>query len=150
MRKLMKSFVASLLFGLGLAVGGQAAAVPSLFDLASNNTRLYAGGLRFDSWYYTLGQGSASNIAVETMDDGGLDPGPGLRFNFGDGFTVFGPNGSATLTIGYRVMAVDAGLLIKDNSIILSRFGVEFEEDYTEVARVLITERVGRRCPVRC
>jgi hypothetical protein len=141
MRKLMNSLISGLLLALGLAVGGQAAAT-SLFTLASTGTSITVGGLRFYDWVYTLDQGSASNIDVTALSDGGLDPGPGLRFSFGTGFIVSAGE-SVTLSIRYQVETVDSGLHIKDNSIELVDFYLLSFTPATQLVQVLVKESVG-------
>lgn len=61
-----------------------------------------------------------ANIEVTPLNDGGMDPGPGLSFTVGDEFSVAGDGLYAFIDymFGFRVTA-PAGVLIKDNSLVL-------------------------------
>jgi len=113
---------------LALAASGSAQAIP-LSDLL-NGGSITAGDKLFDHWALSFYDSSdplrafnAANIDVTPLNDGGMDPGPGLRFDVLNGeFTVNGDGLYAYLdaTFGFRVSVLDSGKLIKDNSLRLT------------------------------
>jgi hypothetical protein len=111
---------------LVVAMGG-ARAVP-LSELLAG-ARITAGDKLFDQWElldYTASDPARlfdpANIEVTALDDGGLDPGPGLNFAVsngelsvaGDGIFAF-----VDLMFGFHVSVLDPGVRIKDNSLAL-------------------------------
>jgi len=117
MRKLL------LTLALSLAVAG-AQAVP-LTDLLAGQS-ITAGDKLFDNWtfiYEDKSDGTSvntANIDVTALNDGGLNPGPGLRFDILNGeFNVTGDDFYAYLDFqfGFRVSVLDPRLRIKDNSL---------------------------------
>lgn len=111
---------------LTLAAGG-AQAVP-LTNLLNGGT-ITAGDKLFDQWtlvFQDKSDGTAvntDNIDVIALNDGGLDPGPGLRFDIlNNEFSVTGDGIFAYLDFkfGFHVSVLDPNLRIKDNSLTLT------------------------------
>jgi len=109
---------------LMLATAGAGHAMP-LSDLL-NGGSITAGDKLFDSWslmYYDTSDPTrslnAANIDVTALTDGGLDPGPGLKFFFNSELTVHGDGIYAyvDLMFGFRVSVLDPALAIKDGSL---------------------------------
>ena len=109
---------------LALSAGG-AQAIP-LSDLLAGQS-ITAGDKVFDQWRLISETNSdflappidASGIDVQPLNDGGMDPGPGLLFTISNGaFDVTGDGIYAFIDymIGFRVTA-PAGIGIKDNSL---------------------------------
>ena len=124
MKSLMRNLTA---LALVLASAGAAHAIPlsSLLGGAS----ITAGDKVFDHWalnFYGASDGrtfNADNIDVTPLNDGGMDPGPGLHFSVLNGeFNVTGDGLYAYLdtSFGFRISVLDPGKLIKDNSLILT------------------------------
>lgn len=100
-----------------------------LTDLLLNNASIVAGDKIFDQWE-VLDQDSSDghlvntdNIDVSALNDGGLDPGPGLHFDIiNDEFLVEGDGIYAYLDFmfGFRVTVLDPLVKIKDNSLTLT------------------------------
>ena len=109
---------------LAIAAGG-AQAIP-LSTLLGGGT-ITAGDKVFDQWRLIYEDNSdllappidASGIDVTALNDGGLDPGPGLHFSVNNAaFNVTGDGIYAYIDymFGFRVTAA-SGYLIKDNSL---------------------------------
>lgn len=123
--KLTRTFSALM---LALAASGSVQAIP-LSDLL-NGGSITAGDKLFDNWALSFYDSSdplrtfnATNIDVTPLNDGGMDPGPGLSFSVHNGeFSVSGDGLYAYLdaTFGFRVSVLDPGKLIKDNSLRLT------------------------------
>jgi len=123
MKRILKLSVLAL--ALASAGGSQAALLSTLFAGAS----ITAGDKVFDSWSLgsflsgELGRTfNAANIDVTALNDGGLNPGPGLAFSvLNNEFSVTGDNiyNYVSLDFGFRVTA-PAGLSIKDVSLALT------------------------------
>lgn len=120
MKRILK--LSALAIALGSAGGSQAAL---LSDLLVPGATITAGDKVFSSWSlgaFESGDGrtfNAANIDVTALNDGGLNPGPGLAFSVLNGqFSVTGDNifNYLTLDFGFRVTA-PAGLSIKDVSL---------------------------------
>jgi hypothetical protein len=121
---------------LGGAIAAVALALPAqaatalLSDLL-NGGSITAGDKLFDSWTNTFYGSSdparsfnAANISVSSLDDGGDNPGPGLRFTVANGeLSVTGDDVFAyiDLTLGFRASVLpDLDKQIKDNSLALT------------------------------
>ncbi|MDP1535524.1 MAG: hypothetical protein Q8L92_18260, partial [Rubrivivax sp.] len=84
MKKLLHSFVLTLALLLGS--GAQAVSI-SLFDLLQPGGSIIAGDKLMDNWSLTFQDKSdgtlvnTNNILVTALNDGGMDPGPGLQFD---------------------------------------------------------------------
>jgi hypothetical protein len=121
-----------LLLVAGWAGGAHAVTLNELL----NGGSITAGDKLFDQWdLYFYGASdpdrvfNPDNILVEALTDGGMDPGPGLRFQVVSGeLTVVGDNTYAfvDLKFGFRVSALGAGLLIKDNTLAFGDIGGAF------------------------
>lgn len=123
MKRLM-NLLSALLITIFTAGGAQAIPLSDLFKGAS----ITAGDKLFDNW--SLGSYTASdparsfiaaNINVTALNDGGMDPGPGLRFSVSNGeLNVSGDGvyGFVDLMFGFRVLP-SAGNLINGASLSL-------------------------------
>lgn len=120
----MKKLVASLVLLL-CSVNAQAILLTDLI----NGGSITAGDKLFDDWQIMFTDSSDfrqfdfDNIDVTALNDGGLDPGPGLHFDIlNDEFKVDGDGFYAYLDFmfGFRVSVLDPDLLIKDNSLRLT------------------------------
>ncbi len=115
--------VPAMMLALFMAAPAQAVPLSTLL----NGGSITAGDKRFDDWsvisYSSSTNGrvfSAANIDVTALNDGGLDPGPGLRFTVSGGeLTVTGDGLFAfvDLKFGFHVQVLDPSLRIKDNSL---------------------------------
>jgi hypothetical protein len=135
MRKLFTTLGA---LALVLVAAGSAQAV-SLTDLLGGGS-IQVNDKLFDQWEVLFNEGSryadptdpfagidpvitavnTDNIEVSGLVDGGLDPGPGLRFDIlNDELSVTGDDWYATIDFqfGFRVSVLDPLLRIKDNSL---------------------------------
>jgi MYXO-CTERM domain-containing protein len=128
---MMRRFLKLSVLAMALA-GAGAAQATLLSDLLVPGASITAGDKVFDNWTlnFDLSLGtapvfSAANIDVTALNDGGMDPGPGLDFSvLNDQFKVTGAVGdfsSILVEFGFRVSA-PAGLLIKDVSLAMSDF----------------------------
>ncbi|MER2516627.1 MAG: PEP-CTERM sorting domain-containing protein [Candidatus Accumulibacter phosphatis] len=133
-----------------VGVGGAQAI--TLSDLLSGGS-ITAGDKVFNSFTalsYMSGDGRVANYAnidVTALDDGGMDPGPGLRFTALNGeLTVTGNDNYnfIDLAFGFRVTA-PVGKLIKDNTLAFAPFGasVFYNGDGANDLGVRIQEWVG-------
>jgi hypothetical protein len=113
-----------LTLALMLAAAGNAQA--TLLTELLNGGSITAGDKLFDNWsvlFESKSDGSSvntSNIDVTALNDGGLDPGPGLQFNILNGelnVTGDGVFSYIDFMFGFRVTVLDKHLLIKDNSL---------------------------------
>lgn len=118
-----------------------------LIDLI-NGQSITAGDKLFDQWEVLfedlsdLSSVNTANIDVTALNDGGLNPGPGLRFDIlNDEFLVEGDDIYAYLDFmfGFQVTVLDPSLLIKDNSLDLT--GAELVSP-TSLASVFIEETI--------
>jgi len=121
MRKLLTTLGA---VALALVAAGTARAV-SLTDLFSGQS-IIAGDKLFDQWELIFQDKSdfttvnTDNIDVTALNDGGLDPGPGLRFDIlNNELDVTGDDLYAYVDFqfGFHVSVLDPTLKIKDNSL---------------------------------
>lgn len=105
-------------------VAGNAHAIPLTTLL--NSGSIQAGDKLFDRWSVTFDDSSngqavdTNNIDVVALNDGGLNPGPGLTFNINNNeFSVTGDGVYAyrNFVFGFRTTVLDPTLLIKDNSL---------------------------------
>lgn len=114
----------------------------SLAFLLDNGFNMVAGDKMFDRWFVAgdTGRVNPADIRIVALNDGGLDPGPGLQFNvLNNALTVFDDD-SISYTIGFRVTVLDPLLRVKDNSLNLTSYSVDADE---EAAGVSITEWIG-------
>jgi hypothetical protein len=139
-----------LTLALALAAGS-AQAIPLSHLLAGDS--ITAGDKLFDQWqllfYDTSEVGrtfNAANIDVTPLHDGGDDPGPGLRFDVlnnelsisGDGTYAY-----IDMQFGFRVTALPAGKMIKDNSLRLTGGFLYYMPDGDNDLGMFIYETVG-------
>lgn len=117
---------------LALAVSGTAQAIP-LSDLFQGGS-IQAGDKLFDQWEllsYDATDGrsfDATNIDVTALDDGGLDPGPGLNFNVSNGELSIGGDGIfafVDLMFGFRVTVLEPALFVKDASLAIVESAID-------------------------
>jgi len=138
-----------LIFGLIIAVpgGAQAIKLEELF----NDESIIAGDKVFDSWYLGSYDTSdtrilnASNIDITPLNDGGLNPGPGLDFSVSNGELSVTGNGIynfVDLMFGFRVSAIDPLLGIKDVSLELVGFLI-YSLDESNNLGFSVTETIG-------
>lgn len=123
-KKLLSVCIATL--GLVAASNAQAILLSELFAGGT----ITAGDKLFDEWnlvdYSTTVAGrtlDASNIEVFALDDGGMDPGPGLRFVANNGelsVTGDGIYAFVDLWFGFRVTVLDSDKWVKDTSLRLT------------------------------
>ncbi len=111
-----------------------------------NGGSITAGDKLFDQWELFLDDSefgvNTDLIEVIALNDGGLDPGPGLHFEvFGDTLSVDG-NGFYNyldFQFGFRVEVLDPDLMIKDNSLAITGASLT---DVGDLASVFINEFV--------
>ncbi|WP_305046052.1 PEP-CTERM sorting domain-containing protein [Geoalkalibacter sp.] len=141
MKRIVQSFSLMLVL-ICTAPGAQAITLAELF----NGGSITAGDKLFDNWQllnHVASDGrelNAGNIEVTALDDGGLNPGPGLDFSVannelsitGDGLYAF-----VDLMFGFRVSVLDPLRRITDNSLELT------DGFYTWVEDVGIFNDVG-------
>jgi len=136
---------------VALAMSGGARAVP-LSDLFAGSS-ITAGDKLFDQWEvmnYTASDPArsfdAANIEVTALNDGGLDPGPGLSFGVSGGeLTVTGDGVFAfvDLMFGFRASVLDPGLRIKDNSLSITAGSIVSLADGINDNGMSILESIG-------
>lgn len=117
-----KRILTATLLALAAAGSAQAALLSELF----NGGSITAGDKRFDNWtqsFYDASDGrsfNAANIEVTALNDGGLNPGPGLSFSVKNGeLSVVGNDLYAyiDLMFGFRATVLDPALKITDASL---------------------------------
>jgi hypothetical protein len=124
----MMRIAPTLAVAVALGIGHSAAQAATVsFDTLLGGDTLTAGDKTFSNFNVDFvdffGSGfepDPTQIDVETLDDGGMDPGPGLRFIFNDQMTVAGTGllDYINYTISFQVIAADP-FRIKDNSLAL-------------------------------
>ena len=133
MKHLTKTLFLMLLL-LFFAAGAQAVTLTDLF----NGGSITAGDKLFDSWsldYYDSGDFrdfNSDNILVTALDDGGMNPGPGLSFSVMNGeldVTGDGIYNYVDLAFGFRASVLDPALLIKGNSLQITEGSLAGGED---------------------
>lgn len=118
-----------------------------------NGGSIVAGDKLFDQWevfdefstnFDFIGV-NTDNIEVSALNDGGLDPGPGLHFDIlNNEFLVEGLDGFLEFldfSFGFRVSVLEPLLMIKDNSLDLIEFGLNGDPIFGDVG-VFIEEWV--------
>ena len=115
--------VSAAVLALFVAGGAHAMALSALLSGGS----ITAGDKLFDNWYLGFYDSSiagrafnADNIDVQALNDGGMNPGPGLRFTvLNDELRITGDDLFAyiDLMFGFQVHVTAAGRLIEDNSL---------------------------------
>ncbi len=119
-----------VLIALSLAVATSSAQAVLLSDLLGGES-ITAGDKLFDQWEIIFSDSSdgrvynTDNIDVTALNDGGLDPGPGLRYDISNGELGIEGDGLYSyldFQIGFRVTVLDPELQIKDNSLELTSF----------------------------
>lgn len=115
--------VSAALLALFVAGGAHAMALSALLSGGS----ITAGDKLFDNWYLGFYDSSiagrnfnADNIDVQALNDGGMNPGPGLKFTvMNSELSVAGDDIFAyiDLMFGFQVHVSTAGGLIEDNSL---------------------------------
>lgn len=117
------------LLALALACAASGAQATLMSELLKGGS-ITAGDKLFDNWTVLFQDSTVAgkvvntaNIEVTALNDGGLNPGPGLRFDIlNDEFSVTGDDVFAYLdfTFGFHVSVQDPGLRITDNSLRLT------------------------------
>jgi len=136
---------------LVLAMSGGAQAVP-LSSMFGGGT-ITAGDKLFDQWVLVSYLASdparsfdAANIEVTALNDGGLEPGPGLSFNVSNGELTAGGDGIfafVDLMFGFRVSVLDPSLRIKDNSLSITLGSIAYAPDGVNDAGMFVLESIG-------
>jgi hypothetical protein len=136
---------------LVLAMSGGAQAVP-LSSLFGGGT-ITAGDKLFDQWVLVDYLASdparsfdAANIEVTALNDGGLEPGPGLSFSVSNGELSVGGDGIfafVDLMFGFRASVLDPGLRIKDNSLLITQAVIVSLQDGANDNGMFILESIG-------
>lgn len=150
--KYLSRSLGGLVAALALTLPAYAASV-SLEDLFGGAS-ITAGDKLFDRWSFDFWDSSdsartldAANITVNSLDDGGDDPGPGLRFDIANSeLSVDGDDLYAyvDLTFGFRVSVLPgAGKLIKDNSLAITDWLQSWTADGTSDLGMTIVEKIG-------
>jgi hypothetical protein len=133
----MKKLVASLVLVL-CSVNAQAILLSTLI----NGGSITAGDKVFDNWEVLFSDSSdarffdTNNIDVTALNDGGLEPGPGLRYDISNGlFDLTGDGVFAYLDFqfGFSVTVLDPLLRIKDNSLTLTDFEIFTPVDISSI-----------------
>ncbi|MBN8450789.1 MAG: PEP-CTERM sorting domain-containing protein [Candidatus Accumulibacter sp.] len=128
-----------LALALAVAAGGaQAVDTQTTLTALLNGGTITAGDKLFSDWSRIFFDSSdpartlnTDNVEVSALNDGGLNPGPGLKFNIlNNEFSVTGNDLYAYLdfTFGFKVSVLDPNLRVKDNSLqmdsaLLTNFG---------------------------
>jgi hypothetical protein len=140
-----------LALALAVAAGG-AQAIP-LAELLRPGGSITAGDKVFDNWSVIFQDSSTpgrvvntGNIDVSALNDGGLNPGPGLKFEIlNNEFQVTGDDLYAYLDFmfGFKVTVQDPNLSIKDNSLQMNSAAVNNFGDNGAFIRETIGTAVG-------
>jgi hypothetical protein len=145
----MKStrILGALILALGMAGSAQAVPLTSLL----NGGSITAGDKLFDQWNVVFqdksvgGLVNTDNIDVTALNDGGMDPGPGLRFDILNGeFNVTGDNIFAFIDFqfGFRASTLNSNK-IKDNSLRLDLATITYAVDGANDNGSFILETIG-------
>jgi hypothetical protein len=149
MKKSLLRYLGAAALALGLV--GSAQAIP-LSDLLGGGS-ITAGDKLFSDWSQIFFGSSdparglnTDNIEVTALNDGGLNPGPGLKFDTqnneflvtGDGIYAY-----VDFTFGFKVTVQDPNLSIKDNSLAMGFAGVNNFGDNGAFIRETIGTAVG-------
>jgi len=135
---------------LALAASGSAQAIP-LTDLFAGQS-ITAGDKLFNQWTLLFQDKSdgttvkTDNIDVTALNDGGMNPGPGLSFNILNGeFNVSGDGILAYLDFmfGFHVSVLDPTLKIKDNSLTMGNAFISYTPDQNNDNGSYIKEKIG-------
>lgn len=133
-----------------LMCAGSAQAIP-LSELLNGRT-ITAGDKLFDQWteiFQGTSDGHTINTAVidvTALNDGGMNPGPGLQFDILNGeFNVTGDGLFAynDFTFGFRVSVLNPNLKIKANSLQLTGVSVTNSGDNGSFIKEMIGTGVG-------
>ena len=138
------------LLALALALAASVAQAIPLSNLL-NGGSITAGDKLFDNWSFIYQASSTGNLVntdnidVSPLNDGGLNPGPGLQFDVlnneltvtGDGIYAF-----IAYQFGFKVSVLDPNLQIKDNSLNLGGASLSYDAG-VENRGVSVTEDVG-------
>lgn len=115
-----------LLLTLALTLAASSSAQAMLLTELLNGGSITAGDKLFDNWsvlFQDKSDGSlvnTDNIDVTALNDGGMNPGPGLQFDIlNNELTVTGDGIYAYIDFmfGFRVKVLEPHLAIKDNSL---------------------------------
>ena len=141
------------LLSLALAVAAGCAQAIPLSELLQPGGSITAGDKVFDNWSVIFQDSSTpgrvvntGNIDVSALNDGGLNPGPGLKFEIlNNEFQVTGDDLYAYLDFmfGFKVTVQDPNLSIKDNSLQMGLAAVSSFGDNGAFIRETIGTAVG-------
>jgi hypothetical protein len=143
-----------LALALAVAAGGaQAIDTQTTLTNLLRGDSITAGDKLFSNWSRTFFDSSdpartlnTDNIQVTALNDGGLNPGPGLKFDILNGeFSVTGDGLYAYLdfTFGFKVTVQDPNLSIKDNSLTLTGWELGWTNDGDSDLGMFISEKIG-------
>lgn len=147
--KKISTVLGVLLLALGWVGGAHAITLSALLEGGS----ITAGDKLFDQWQLVSYQSSdqfrdfnPAHIDVTALPDGGLDPGPGLRFDVvggelnvvGDGLFAY-----VNLIFDFRVSVLDPMLRIKDNSLELTTGFLSYTTDADYSLGLRVHEVIG-------
>lgn len=144
-----------ILTALMLALAAAGSAQATLLSDLLNGGSITAGDKLFDNWSvvsYVASDANrsfnAANIDVTALNDGGMDPGPGLQFSISNGeLNVTGDDTFAfvDLMFGFRASVLDPTKKIKDNSLEISSGGafVSWLNDGSNDTGSYILESIG-------
>jgi PEP-CTERM motif len=148
----MKQITCTLLMIVMTMMVASNASAASLAELL-NGGSITAGDKLFDQWQlrgYTASDPTRSlnsaNITVQVLNDGGLDPGPGLGITannnelsaIGDGMYGF-----IELALGFRASVLDPGLMIRNNSLAINSGILTYLPDGSNDIGMYIRETIG-------
>lgn len=155
----MSPLFKKVLGGLALSVALAGAASADPVTLASllggpgqQGGTVQAGDKLFDNWSYTYVASDPArlfdptNIMINPLHDGGLDPGPGLDFSALNGeLTVTGDGVYAfvDLKLTFSVTVLDPALLVKDNLLGLTGGSLSWFDDGNSDLGMYIHESIG-------
>ncbi|MCE9589452.1 MAG: hypothetical protein K8S99_02895 [Planctomycetes bacterium] len=141
MKRCLQLFTAFALLVVAVSNAHATQVNTTLKVLIDNGWTVTAGDKLFDRFSFS-GDALPENFQVIALNDGGLDPGPGLHFNvLNNAMEVFDGD-SKSVQIGFRVTVLNPNLRVKDVSLSLLQGGFTVDAPEDE-AGVTIIESVG-------
>ena len=136
-----------------LALSGVGSAQAALVSALLAGGSITAADKLFDQWSVAFADASDpgfsfnyDNIVVTALADGGMAPGPGLRFDvFNDELTVTGDDSFAykQLDLRYRVSTLDPTKRINGNSLALASYEWAYTDDASNDLGIDIRTTLG-------